>query len=73
MTLLQIDPIFGDEPKTVCESCYKSENTFIFEWSLVPNVGHYRSLHSLIHRLPFNNKADHLVCTIRCILNFLQL
>ncbi len=40
--LLQIDPTFGDEPKIVYENCYESENTSIFAWSSIPNVGHYR-------------------------------
>jgi hypothetical protein len=29
-------------------------------------------LRSPIHRLPSNSKVDYLVCTIWCILNFLQ-
>jgi hypothetical protein len=28
--LLQVDPASGDEPKTVCEGCYETENTSIF-------------------------------------------
>ncbi len=71
--LLQIDPAFGDEPETVCEGCYETENTSIFAWSSVPDVGHYRWLRGLIRRLPPNNKADYLVRTIRRILDFLQL
>jgi hypothetical protein len=47
--LLQIDPAFSDEPKTVCEGCYKTKDTSIFAWSSVPNVGHYRWLHGSIH------------------------
>jgi hypothetical protein len=30
MILLQVDPAFGDEPKTVCEGCYETEDTSIF-------------------------------------------
>ncbi len=71
--LLQVDPAFGDEPKTVCEGCYEIEDTSIFAWSLVPGVGHYRWLRDPIRRLPPNNKADYVVRTIRRILNFLQL
>jgi hypothetical protein len=71
--LLQVDPASGDEPKTVCEGCYENEDTFIFAWSLVPGVGHYRWLHGPIYRLSPNSKADYLVRTIRRILNFLQL
>jgi hypothetical protein len=40
--LLQVDLVSSDEPKTVYEGCYKTEDTSIFAWSLVPNVGHYR-------------------------------
>jgi hypothetical protein len=71
--LLQIDPASGDEPKTVCEGYYKTEDTSIFAWSSVPGVGHYRWLRGPIRRLPPNNKADYLVRTIRRILDFLQL
>ncbi len=73
MILLQVDPASGDEPEIVCEGCYEIENTFIFTWSSVPGVGHYRWLRGLIRRLPPNSKADYLVRTIRRILDFLQL
>ncbi len=73
MILLQVDPTFGDEPEIVCEGCYETEDTFIFAWSSVPGVGHYRWLHSSIRRLPPYSKADYLVRTIRRILDFLQL
>jgi hypothetical protein len=59
--LLQVDPAFGDEPKTVCEGYYKIEDTYIFAWSSVPGVGHYRWLCGPICRLPPNSKADYLV------------
>jgi hypothetical protein len=71
--LLQIDPVFDDKPKTVCEGCYEIENTFIFTWSLVPGVRHYYWLRGLIRQLPPNNKANYLVRIIRRILDFLQL
>jgi hypothetical protein len=71
--LLQVDPISGDEPEIVYEGYYETEDTFIFAWSSVPGVGHYRWLRSLIRRLPPNSKADYLVRTIRRILDFLQL
>jgi hypothetical protein len=28
--LLQVDPASGDEPETVCEGCYETEDTSIF-------------------------------------------
>jgi hypothetical protein len=71
--LLQIDPASGDEPETICESCYETEDISIFAWSSVPGVGHYRWLRGPIRRLPPNNKADYLVRTIRRIFDFLQL
>jgi hypothetical protein len=71
--LLQVDPAFGEEPETVYEGCYETEDTSIFAWSSVPGVGHYRWLRGPICRLPPNSKADYLVRTIRRILNFLQL
>ncbi len=46
--LLQVDPAFSDEPETICESYYEIEDIFIFAWSLVPDVRHYRWLRSLI-------------------------
>ncbi len=69
--LLQVDPTSSDESETVCEGCYETEDTFIFAWSLVPGIKHYRWLCGSIRRLPPNNKADYLVRTIRRILNFL--
>jgi len=71
--LLQVDPTFGDEPETVYEGCYETKDTSIFVWSSVSGIGHYRWLRSPIRRLPPNSKADYLVRTIECILNFLQL
>jgi hypothetical protein len=71
--LLQVDLASGDEPKIVCEGCYEIEDTSIFAWSSVPGVGHYHWLRGPIRRLPPNSKADYLVRTIRCILDFLQL
>ncbi len=69
--LLQVDPVSSDEPETVCEGCYETEDTFIFAWSSVLGVGHYRWLCGPIRRLPPNSKADYLVRTIRRILDFL--
>jgi hypothetical protein len=40
--LLQIDPTSGDELEIVCEACYKTEDTSIFTWFLVPDIGQYR-------------------------------
>jgi hypothetical protein len=69
--LLQVDPTFGDELKIICECCYETENTFIFAWSSIPSVGHYRWLRGPICRLLPNSNVDYLVCTIQRILNFL--
>ncbi len=71
--LLQVDPASGDEPETVCEGCYETEDTYIFTWSSVLGVAHYHWLRGPIRRLPLNSKADYLVRTIRRILDFLQL
>jgi hypothetical protein len=71
--LLQVDPTFGDEPETIYEGCYETQNTSIFARSSILDVRHYHWLHGLIHRLPFNSKVDYLVHTIRHILDFLQL
>jgi len=71
--LLQINPASGVELEIVCEGCYKIEDTFVFAWSSIPGVGHYRWLRDPIRRLSPNSKADYLICTIQHILNFLQL
>jgi hypothetical protein len=69
--LLQVNLASSDELETICEGCYETENTFIFAWSSVPNIGHYRWLHGPIRRLPPNSKTDYLVRNIRRILDFL--
>jgi hypothetical protein len=69
--LLQVDLASGDEPEIAYESCYETEDTFIFAWSSIPGVGHYGWLCSLIRRLPPNSKANYLIHTIRRILDFL--
>ncbi len=71
--LLQVDLASGDEPETVCEGYYETEDISIFTWSSVPSVGHYHWLRGPIRRLSPNSKADYLVRTIRRILDFLQL
>jgi hypothetical protein len=63
MILLQVDPISGDEPETICEGFYKIEDTSIFAWFSIFNGGHYRWLCGLIHRLPFNSKVNYLIRT----------
>ncbi len=73
MILLQVDPAFSDESKTIYEGCYETKNTFIFAQSSILDIGHYRWLRGLIHWLPSNSKLDYLVRTIQRILDFLQL
>ncbi len=73
MILLQVDPASDDEPETIYEGCYKIENVYIFAWSSILVIGHYRWLHGLIRQLPPNSKTDYLIHTIRRILDFLQL
>jgi hypothetical protein len=41
--LLQVDLASGDDPETICEGCYETEDTSIFAWSSVPGIGHYLS------------------------------
>jgi hypothetical protein len=57
MILLQVDPVSSDEFETICEGFYKTKNTFIFAWSSIRNIGHYRWLHGSICRLFFNSKV----------------
>ncbi len=69
--LLQINPASSDEYEIIYEGYYEIEDTSIFSWSSVPDVGHYRWLCGPIRQLPLNSKADYLVRTICRILNFL--
>jgi hypothetical protein len=46
--LLQVNPASGDELEIVCEGCFETKDTFIFAWSSILDVGHYRWLRSLI-------------------------
>jgi hypothetical protein len=46
--LLQVDPVSGDEPEIVYEVFYEIEDTSVFTWSSILNVGHYRWLHGPI-------------------------
>jgi len=55
--LLQVDPASGDKPEIVCEGFYETEDNFIFAWSSVPGIGHYRWLRGPIRWLPSNSKA----------------
>ncbi len=68
--LLQINLASHDELEIIYES-YETKDTFIFVWSLVPNVGHYCCLRDTIRRLLHNNKTNYLIRTIWCILDFL--
>jgi hypothetical protein len=47
--LLQVNPASGNEPKTIYNFFYEIENTLIFAWFSIPDVGHYHWLHSLIY------------------------
>jgi hypothetical protein len=69
--LLQVNFAFGDELEIVCEGYYEIEDTSIFAWSSIFDIGHYRWLCGSICQLPPNSKADYLVCTIQYILDFL--
>ncbi len=69
--LLQVDLAFSPKLETLCEGCYETKDTYIFAWSSVFGIGHYRWLHGSIRRLPLNNKANYLIRIIRRILDFL--
>ncbi len=40
--LLQINLASSDEPETVCEGFYEIEDTSIFAWFSIPDVGYFR-------------------------------
>jgi len=69
--LLQIDLTYGDEPETIWEGYYETENTSIFTWSSILSVGHYRWLRSWIRHLPPNSKTNYPGHTIQRILDCL--
>ncbi len=71
--LLKVNLVSNDEFETICESCYKTKNISNFTWSSILDLGHYRWLHGPICRLLSDSKANYLIRTIRCILDFLQL
>jgi hypothetical protein len=73
VVLLQVDPISNDEIETIYNFFYEIEDTSIFTWFSISNVGHYCWLCGSLYRLPPNSKAYYLVCIIQCILNFLWL
>jgi hypothetical protein len=52
---------FGDKFEIICEGYYKIKNIYIFAWSSIPGVGHYRWLRSLISQLPPDSKVDYLI------------
>jgi hypothetical protein len=40
--LLQVDPASSDELETICEGCSETEDTSIFTWFSIPDIGHNR-------------------------------
>jgi len=71
--VLQVDSAFNNELEIVYGNFYEIENISIFAWFSILDIWHYHWLCYLICQLPFKNKVDYLIHTIRCILNFLQL
>jgi hypothetical protein len=45
-------------------SFYEIEDTLIFAWSSILDVGQYHWLRNLIRQLPLNSKADYFVHTM---------
>ncbi len=70
---LEFVPACGAAPERV-EKC-KCEDDYVRLHcrSWVPGDGHYRWLRSPINPLPLEHRAEYLACTIRRILDFLQL
>jgi len=73
MILLQVNFVSGNELEIIWEGCYKTDDTFIFAWSSILSIGHYRWLCGPICQMLHNVKANSLVYTIWHILKFLQL
>jgi hypothetical protein len=70
---LEFVPARGTTPRRF-EQCQCENDDVRFHYQTwVPGDGHYRWLRGPINPLPLEHRAEYLACTIRCILDFLQL
>jgi hypothetical protein len=72
-TYLEFVPIRGVAPKRFEQCQCEDDNVRFHCWTWVPGDGHYRWLRGPINPLSMEHRAEYLICTIRRILDFLQL
>jgi hypothetical protein len=63
----------GVTPKRFEECQCEDDDVRLHCWTWVPGDGHYRWLRGSINPLPMEHQVEYLACTIRRILEFLQL
>jgi len=70
---LKFVPACGAVPERFEECQCEDEDVRLHYQTWVPSDGHYRWLRGPINPLPMEHRAEYLACTIRRILEFLQL
>jgi hypothetical protein len=70
---LEFVPVRGATPKRFEECQCEDNDVHLYYQTWVPGDGHYHWLQGLINPLSMEHRTEYLACTIRLILNFLQL
>jgi len=70
---LEFVPARGAAPERFEKCQCEDDDVRLHCRTWVPGDGHYRWLRGPINPLPLEHRAEYLACTIRCILDFLQL
>ncbi len=70
---LEFVPARGAAPERFEECQCENDDVRVHCRTWVPGDGHYRWLRGPINPLPMEHQAEYLTCTIRRILDFLQL
>ncbi len=70
---LEFVPAHGVALEMLEECQCKDDDVRLHCRTWVPSDGHYRWLRGPINPRPLEHRAEYLTCTIRCILDFLQL
>jgi hypothetical protein len=71
--VLEVEPAINGELKIFYESIYLGDETAILVWSTELRLNHYRWLHGPLFQILVDHKVEVFVCTIHCILRFLQI
>jgi len=70
---LEFVPTHGAAPERFEECQCEDDDVRLHCRTWIPGDGHYRWLRGLINPLSMEHRAEYLACTIRRILDFLQL